>query len=144
MRDNTPAHLKNVLAASPQTAPPEDECELPSSADGEYQPYARAANRPLYSIHFVTSKREVRSFQYIQLDSNSSFTSDGIALRFTGMRAISVRIAGRNLWRLYDLIHAHKMSWVMEVAPGRDFVKDGDAVVTSVRIIEVKDDPSAD
>jgi len=141
MNDETPKSLKQALAApTPEKPEPDDELDLPALRSMEYQPHGRATHRPVPSIHFVSPRGEVRSFQYIDLDSNTALTSEGIALRFDGMRPAAVQICGRNLWRLYDYIHQHRMPWVMEVAKDRDFAKDGETVVTAVRFL----DPSGD
>jgi len=141
MRDNAPSHLRRVLASAPEAVAPEDADEfgLPDGDVGVYQPYARATNKPVFSLHLVTAAGEVHSFQYLHLDSNSSFTDSGVTLRFMGMRPVNVQIVGRNLWRLYDYIHQHKMQWVLEIPPGRDFVKDGDPVVTAIRIVDARE-----
>ena len=52
---------------------------------------------------------------------------------------VAVTIRGRNLWRLYDYIHQHKMPWVMRVDVGRDFAADDEPVVTAIEFAEVKE-----
>ena len=129
--------FRSMLRPTEAGPEPETDSGLPSLSDGQYQPYARAANKPLYSIHFVTTKGEVRSFQYVHLDSNSNFTAECITLRFMGMEPVKVLIHGRNLWRLYDYIHQHRTNWVLE-AP-RDFAQDGQPVVTRVSYAAIEE-----
>jgi hypothetical protein len=136
MPDDNP-HLRSVMRPSVADLPQaEDELGLPSLGDKQYVPCARPANKPLYSIHFISPKGEVRSFQYVHLDSNSSFTAECITLKFLGMEPEKVVIRGRNLWRLYDYIHQHRMPWVMQAA--RDFAQDGQTVVTQVAFTAVR------
>jgi hypothetical protein len=140
MKGDLPQHMRRLMVSAPEADAPENDSELPSLEGGEYQPFANATNRPVYSIHFLTSKGEVRSFQYLHLDSNSTFASGAISIRFMGMRPVNVKIFGRNLRRLYDYIHQHRISWVVEIAPGRDFIKDGEPVVTGIDFLNVKDE----
>ena len=72
----------------------------------------------------------MHSFQYVHLDSYSTYTAESITLKFLGMEPVKVVIRGRNLWRLYDYIHQHRIAWIMQVA--RDFAQDGQTVVTQV------------
>jgi hypothetical protein len=129
MPDNL-THFRNVLRPSGNDLDSENDAGLPSLDADQYQPYARPANKPLYSIHFVSAKGIVRSFQYVHLDSNSSFAAEHITLRFMGMEPLKVVIHGRNLWRLYDYIHQHRVAWVAETQ--RDFVGDGLPVISKV------------
>ena len=138
-RDNN-VHLRSVLAAGPVETVDEDESGLPSLDDSEYQAHARASNKPVFSLHFVNMAGEVRSFQYVHLDSNSHFTAERITLQFMGMEPVRAVIDGRNLWKLYDYIHQHRMAWVMECAPKRDFSKDGETIVTRISIALIDED----
>jgi hypothetical protein len=53
-------------------------------------------------------------------------------LVFMGLEPVRVIIDGRNLWRLYDYIHQHRIAWVMVAS--RDFAKDGQTIVTRVTV----------
>ena len=61
---------------------------LPQS-DGEYRAHGRAAAQPLYTLHCLLGASGCRSFQYVHLDSDSSFCVDRqsqvIRLRFGGL-----------------------------------------------------------
>lgn len=111
--------------------PADDETDLPAAGDGTYQPYARPANKPLYAIHFINTKGIINSFQYVHLDSNSQLTPECITLRFIGFEPVNVKIVGRNLGKLYDYLHQHRMAWVAEA--GEDFTADGQPVVLTVK-----------
>jgi|SRR5665213_306540 len=133
------AHLRSVLRAAPTELPPsEDELELPSLNGRQYVPHARPANKPLYSIHFVTPAGDVTSFQYVHLDSHNTYAAESITLKFLGMEPVKVVIRGRNLWRLYDYLHQHRIAWIMQAA--RDFAQDGQTVVTHIVFTNVTAD----
>jgi hypothetical protein len=138
MRDDNP-HLRTALrSGAPEAPQPDEESGLPSPNERQYVPHARPANNPIYSIHFVNPKGEVRSFQYVHLDSNSSFSAECISLKFLGMEPVKVIIRGRNLWCLYDYLHQHRIPWIMEAA--RDFAQDGQTIVTQIGFTTVTHD----
>src|SRR5437763_1598314 len=132
MRDDNP-HLRSMLrptGAAVEPSPVDDETGLPSLDEKQYAAHARPANKPLYSIHFVTPAGEVRSFQYVHLDSNSCYTAGCITLKFLGMEPLRVILHRRNLWKAYDLIHQHRLAWVMQAS--REFAQDGQTIVTEI------------
>jgi hypothetical protein len=131
---------KPVNAQPEVTAQPEDEpadSELPDTS-APYQAHARPANKPLYTLHCCLGKDGYRSFQYVHYDSDSSFktasTGHVIMLRFAGTQVVQVTITGRNLRRLYDLLHQHRISWVMRA--DRDLDNEGGPTITSITIEE--------
>ncbi len=121
--------LETILRPPPHRRE-EADAELPDLHAGEYQAYARPANKPIHSIHFINTKGEIRSFQYVHLDSDSRYFPEKIVLRFLGAEPVGITIRGRNLWRLYDYIHQHRTAWVAE-SP-RDFAVDCQPCVTNV------------
>lgn len=131
MSDDVPVHLRRILTSDAEK-PPEETPDLPANVAGEYSPYALPSPKPLFAVHFVATNGDIRSFQYLHLDSNSSFVGQRIVLRFLGMQAIQVTIDGRNLRALYEYLHQHRMRWVQEAA--RDFARDGEPVVSKITI----------
>jgi hypothetical protein len=111
---------------------------------GAYQAFARATTEPVYTLHCLLGPAGVRSFQYVQLESDSSFTVEKrgqvISLRFSGVKTVAVIIRGRNLRKLYDLVHQHRIPWVMQLEAGRDFAAGDEAVITSIDFPEVGED----
>jgi len=88
-------------------------------------------------------KNGYRSFQYVHLDSDSTFeqrSGQVITLRFAGTKIMQVTITGRNLWRLFDYLHQHRMPWIM--VADRDFAADSEPVITRIAIAEVTTSPS--
>jgi hypothetical protein len=133
MRDEDP--LKSLLRQGPPPADEEDS-GLPPLPAKDYKPHSSPANKPVFTIHFMKPSGEIRSFQYVDLDSDSRYEPGVIRVRFTGTTVLEVIIHGRNLWRLYDGIHRQVIRWVMEAT--RDFAKDGDSIVSRIDIREVK------
>ena len=76
------------------------------------------------------------SFQYVHLDSPSTYTSECITLKFLGTEPVKVAIHGRNLWRLYDYLHQHRIAWIVQA--GRDFAADGQTLISQVTFTMVK------
>jgi hypothetical protein len=141
MPDRQPLHLKERLAPSNWKQDHEEsDKELPDSSS-PYQAYARASNKPVYTLHCCLGKDGYRSFQYVHLDSNSGFCIDPkgqtITVRFAGSKHLQVTIRGRNLWHLYDYLHQHRTSWIMRA--DRDFGEDKEAIITAIEIEEVND-----
>src|SRR5581483_10376329 len=132
-------HLQQVLGRG--RLEPESDNELPDLAEG-YQAHARATNKPVYSLHCVLGNEGVRSFQYIHLDSLSRFETAGegqvITIRFAGEKSWEVTIRGRNLWRLYDYLHQHRMPWIIRA--DRDFSADKEPIIVAV---DIKESPDA-
>ena len=119
-----------------------DEPTLPEP-DAPYQPHAKPSARLVYTLHLLLGRDGCRSFQYVHLDSDSNFTADDsgqyIRLRFCGSKVMQVCIRGRNLRRLYDFIHQHRIAWVMRIDRGRDLAGDGATVLTDIRVEEVRE-----
>ena len=116
----------------------DDESGLPLFNGGAYAAHGRVGNKPLYAIHFLSANGNGRTFQYVDMRSrcaaDNDFSNDRFTLAFLGMRAVIVTVEGRNLLRLYDYIHQHRLPYVMEIAAGRDFAGDQETVVTRVTV----------
>lgn len=126
--------LRNFLR--PGAQPVDEESGLPALPAGDYKPYSAPANKPVFAIHLIKPTGEIRSFQYMDLDSDSRYEPGVIRLRFTGTKVLEVIIHGRNLWRLYDGIHRQVIRWVMEAS--RDFARDGESIISRIDIREIK------
>lgn len=125
--------------AAPEARPEGHDAEALPAASDDYQPYARAANRPLVSLHLILKDRSIENFQYGELTSRSRFVpadaeSGGnlLILRFAGLEATEVQIAGRNLRALFDLITQHRIAWVAEMPQERDFADSTSPVVSRI------------
>lgn len=118
-----------------------DETELPEPGS-PYQAHARAANKPLYTLHCLLGAKGAVSFQYVNLDSHSEFRAEKegqiIKLRFVGSKIWEVTIGGLNLWKLYDGIHRHVTSWIRLSDRGFAAGADGEALITAIQIKEIE------
>ena len=145
MLDSNDNHSKlrsSLFGGKPVDAQPEDEVsdsELPDTS-APYQAHARPANKPVYTLHCWLGKDGYRSFQIAHLDSDSSFkiTSSGhvITLRFAGTQVMQVTIKGRNLWRLYDYLHQHRIAWIMRA--DRDLAEELEAIIRTIEILPLE------
>jgi hypothetical protein len=144
MPDNNDNHSKlrsSLFGAKSVTAPPDEgfsDFELPDTS-GPYQSHGRPGNRPVYTLHCGLGKDGFRSFEYVHLDSDNSFKTSPsghiITLRFAGTQVMQVIIKGRNLWRLYDYLHQHRISWIMRA--DRDLADEQEAIITAIEIAAV-------
>lgn len=139
MHDKPPQHLQRALFSNAAAVPePDDESGLPTPGEGPYVAGGRAANKPIATLHIVTAAGEVHSFQYIHLDSHSTFINSVITLKFLGMEPVRVIIEGRHLWRLYDTLHQHRLPWLAVAA--RDLAAEGQPVVSRVTFAKVSEE----
>ena len=56
-------------------------------------------------------------------------------VRFAGLKSVQVTIRGRNLWRLYDYLHQHRMPWIMRA--DRDFADDKEPIIIAIDFEDV-------
>jgi hypothetical protein len=121
---------KDVLA--PDELPP-----LPRPGD-EYTAHARQANKPVLTLRFLLANAAVRGFAYANIDTidlvdgDQPDSSPAIVVRFAGITATEARIEGRHLDRLYDQLGHHRIAWVRELPPRRDFKDPGKAVINRI------------
>jgi hypothetical protein len=136
--DNHSTLRSSLFGGKPVDVQPEDELaasDLPDTS-APYQAHARPANKPVYTLHCCLGRDGYRSFQYVHLDSDSSFktSSSGhvIALRFAGTQVMQVMIKGRNLRQLYGALHSHLIPWVMRA--DRNLADEQEAIITAIEI----------
>jgi hypothetical protein len=112
---------------------------LPQPGD-EYKAHARAANKPVLTLRFLTADASIRGFPYANLDGIDLVPADrpddgpAIVVRFAGIAVTEVKIEGRHLDTLYDQIGHHRVGWVRELPPRRDFKDAGEVVITRIAI----------
>jgi hypothetical protein len=150
MPDNNNNHYKlrsSLFGGKPVDAQPEDELadsDLPD-ASAPYRAHALPANKPVYTLHCCLGKDGYRSFQYVHLDSDNSFQTASaghvITLRFAGTQVMQVTLKGRNLRRLYDNLHQHRIPWIMRA--DRDLAEEQEAIITAIEIAVVDSPESA-
>jgi hypothetical protein len=143
MADDSLMDVLTRKRGEPRPRVPEPDEPMLPEPDAPYRPHSRPVAMPIYALHVLLGCDGCRSFQYVHLDSDSAFTADDsgqcIRLQFCGSKVTAVAIRGRNLRHLYDLIHQHRISWVMRQDVGRDFAAEGETVITDIRIEEMKE-----
>jgi hypothetical protein len=155
--------LDDILnGARPRTAPPspsdpipdaEDYIDWEPEKDGDYKPFARKHNKWLTCLHVIHNADGRKStgmgrqqFQYQHLESDGpgcGLAADGLSfvIRFSrsGMRSIQLTVHGRNLKKGWQNISYHQMPVIW--AADRDFIaKDGDPIITDIKVEEIKDE----
>lgn len=131
-------HLKEILGGR-NGAPGVDldDSGLPDPGD-PYQAHARAANKPVYSLHCLKGAEGILSFQYVNLDSHSQFRAGEhgqvITLRFAGTKIWEVTITGTSLRKLYDGIHRHVIPWIRKSDRGFAAGPDGEPLIMGIDI----------
>jgi hypothetical protein len=87
---------------------------------------------------FQPGGKAYRFFQYVHLDSDTDlgFSNDRqiVTLRFAGLHPVMVIIGGRNLLRICDSIHLHRMPWIR--VADRDFAEGSKEIITSIEVTE--------
>jgi hypothetical protein len=135
--------------ANGPVAPVAEESLLPGPGD-PYRAAGAPDPQPLTRLccimgrdGFQRGAQAYRYFQYVHLDSDTSlgFTDQGqvITLRFAGSKTVEVTIYGRNLLRICDGIHQHRIPWVRMA--DRDFRGGGEPgnapIITGISVEEV-------
>lgn len=112
---------------------------LPHPGD-PYQAHSRADRKPLPTLRFVLRDGSFEGFAYgdmrrfRMMPSADPGSGPVIVLVFVEEERTEVRIEGRNLDKLFDLIGYHKISWVRELPPKLGFIDANEAVVTRITI----------
>jgi hypothetical protein len=122
----------------------EGESLLPGDGD-PYKAAGMQSNESLTRLCLIMGResfqaggKPYRFFQYVHLDSDTDFgfTKDGqvITLRFAGLNPVIVIVKGRNLLRICDYIHLHRLPWIR--VADRDFAEGSKEIITSIEVIE--------
>jgi hypothetical protein len=132
-----------AVGPTPELALPaaaDDLAPLPRPGD-DYKAHARAANKPVPTLRLLLCNGSIRGFPMGHLDSidleiDGPGQSPVIVLRFAGLEPSEVRLEGRRLDALYDLLGYERIAWVRELP--RDKATNERTVVSgiSIRTIE--------
>lgn len=124
------------------TGPAERDSEGISLADmdGRYSTL-RPTNHNIPRLHVVERSGTVHTYQYVHLQSDSSFaaTENGqvftLEFALTDQRLARITVEGRNLWRVFDYCTLHR--WPYLKAADRDIAQGKEPVITDIRIEEM-------
>jgi hypothetical protein len=120
---------------------------LPQPGDPYEAAYARPGPVPLPTLRFLKGEG-IRGLPYANLDSIDWLPSEkpggspSIVLRFSGLIPREAIIAGRHLLKLYDLLAYHRVAWVRELPPGRDFRDVKETVITGITLGPITELPA--
>jgi hypothetical protein len=131
-------------AAKPERAPGAEPVEAPApttpndslisveelsplpQAEDAYEAHSRIQSRPQATIFFLPKSQLPDGFSYATLErvrlveGTKAGESPYLLLRFNGSVVCEVRIDGRNLLGLCNLIGRHAILWIREHPTGRD------------------------
>lgn len=105
-----------------------------------YAARSRPANKPVATLHLLLADSSSRGFSYVNLDTVDLVPPEEpgrgpvLMLRFAGVVPKEVRITGRNLESIRDYIGHHRIAYLRQLPPGRDFLGDSEEVITGVEI----------
>jgi hypothetical protein len=129
-------------ASEPPEAADFDRADPLPRADDPYRAYGRAGNKPLTTLFLLPKGQLPDGFAYANLERVTMRAADSpggsplLVLRFAGSVVSEVRIAGRQLANLCNLIGQHRVPWVRQLPNGRDFSDDAETVITAITITE--------
>jgi hypothetical protein len=156
---STLLEMKPAAARQPAVETPEetgtessaldDFAALPQPGSAYDAAHSRASNKPVPTLRFVMGDA-VRGLPYANFDSidwqvaDKPGASPAIVIRFTGLVAREVVIAGRHLLKLYDLLSHHRVAWVRQLPKGKDFRDKDDkaTVITGITISRITEVPA--
>ena len=117
---------------------------LPRPGD-PYKAYARPANAPLPTLCLLKSDGTVWSYPYScrvegphLVPAKDSAKNLVLVLRFSGIVATEITLAGRKLEQLTLYLGHHRVGWVREMAKGKLGQDDGGPVITGIAIKELE------
>lgn len=130
-------------AGSEAAAALDEVSPLPRPGDA-YQALSRASNKPVLTLVLVFANATREGFAYADMRRFSYRPADQpgggmvIKIRVIEAEAVELVIAGRNLDELFDQLQRHRVGWVRELPPGRDFLDGRETVITSMVIRPLK------
>jgi hypothetical protein len=137
-----PEEPRNAGESDEAPVAPEELAPLPTAAT-PYKAHSRLANKPLATLFFLPEGQLPDGFSYAILERvrmgepRTPGGSPDLLLRFNGSAVTEVRVEGRNLLELCELIGRHLIHWVREHPGGRD-AGDGRVFVRRITFREVE------
>ena len=122
----------------------EELAPLPTPGSPYEEAYSRLANRPLTTLFFLAEGQLPDGFSYANLERvwmvepEKAGGSPDLLLRYSGSVVTIVRIEGRSLLALCDLIGRHLIHWVRQHPGGKVMVADGAAFIRRITVTEIE------
>jgi hypothetical protein len=134
--------------AAPETPKNENQDDLPGpdklsplpQPGDPYQAHSHSDRKPLPTVRFVMRDGTFEGFAYGDMrrfrmaPSADPGSGPVIELRFVAEETTEVRIEGRKLDKLFDLVGYHKIAWIRELPPKLGFTDPTEPVVTRITI----------
>lgn len=126
-------------AEAPEAVPPLDDLSPLPGPGTPYRAHSRASNKPLNFLVLLLADASARGFAYGNLDTldlvpGPPGQGPEIVLRFAGLAAVEVTLAGRRLEALYNYLGLYRIGWVRQLPRSRDFQPSDATVITDVAI----------
>lgn len=135
------ATAEAVAETVAEVLPPLDDLSrLPRPGD-PYKAYARPANQMLPTLYLLLANATIEGFPYANYDritllpSSDSGKEPVLVIRFGDTE---VRLCGRNLDDLVSDVGFHRVAWIRERPPSRDYLPATETVITGVTITEME------
>ena len=115
---------------------------LPQPGDPYETAYARHNKKPLATLRLIKGER-IWGLPYANLDSIDWLPSEepgggpSIVMRFSGLVPREATISGRHMLTMFDLLSYHRVPWVRELPPGRDFKDAKATVITDLTVTRI-------
>lgn len=113
---------------------------LPQPGD-PYKAHARPDNKALLMLRFLLRDASVEGFAYSDLrrtrmqPGNDPGSGPVLVLRFVEAAVTEVRIEGRHLDVLADMLSYHRVAWLRELPPGKMHHEKNAAVITLITVV---------
>ena len=120
----------------------EGEAEATPLPGTPYKAHSRLDNKPEAMLTLVLKDWSLETFAYGDLrfmkfePGTEAGQSLVLVLRFIGVA--EVRLVGRHLRRLVDPLRRHRLAWMAERPPGRDYVDEEAVAITGITITMVE------
>ncbi len=134
---NTHDSLDILRRLAPKAEPdkPDDEEDMGPCA-------GRAKDRLVPALTIKHPMKAWESFQYVGIGTHSTYTPTKFEIVFVGdADRWRLTVTGRNLWVIYTAVICHRCEWLR--AADRDFAPDGQPIILTADVVEIKDGKAA-
>ncbi len=121
----------------------DDLIPLPQPGDA-YKAYARPDNKALLMLRFVLRDASVEGFAYSDMRRCRMVADDDpgsgpvLVLKFLEAIITEVRIEGRHLEALANMLAYHRVAWLRELPPGKMHHEKNVPVITRITLTQVE------
>jgi hypothetical protein len=140
-KGDTAVSAKVVADTAEERLPALEEVTLLPRAGDPYKAYARPANQMLPMLYLLLANEMIDGFSLANLDrvtllpSSDAGQGPVLVIKFGDTE---VRLGGRHLNDLVSYVGFHRVAWIRERSPSRDFIPETETVVTCIKISKVE------